>query len=269
MFDALLDVSRLDAGAMEVASTDVRCCPLLRAARRGVRAAGATKGLRLRVMSTAPRGAQRSRPAVAHRPEPGLQRGPLHGSRAASCRVPAARRRRAPRGGRHRTGHRTRATARDLRGVPSLEQDPARAGEGLGLGLSIVERLARLLDTTSTSTRRREGIGVRDHRAARAARRTRASGKRRRLPIQLGGVSVLIVDDDATVLDATRQQLERWGCRVRAAPSAVEACDPARPVRGHPGRDRRRLPARRRRHGHRGDRGDPHHARPDPSPPCW
>jgi CheY-like chemotaxis protein len=46
-------------------------------------------------------------------------------------------------------------------------------------------------------------------------------------PSQLGGVSVLIVDDDATVLDATRQQLERWGCRVRAAPSAVEACDPA------------------------------------------
>src|SRR5262249_57413212 len=47
-------------------------------------------------------------------------------------------------------------------------------------------------------------------------------------PLHLGGVSVLVVDDDVTVLDATRQQLERWGCRVRAAPSAVEACDPER-----------------------------------------
>ena len=38
---------------------------------------------------------------------------------------------------------------------------------------------------------------------------------------------MLVVEDDATILDATRRQLERWGCRVLAAPSAVEACDPA------------------------------------------
>lgn len=48
------------------------------------------------------------------------------------------------------------------------------------------------------------------------------------LGTELGGTSVVVVEDDAIILDATRRQLEQWGCRVLAAASAAQACDAQR-----------------------------------------
>ena len=110
-----------------------------------------------------------------------------------------------------------------------VEPDPARPGEGLGLGLSIVERLARLLDhriEVDSTPGRGSVFRITLPRARGVAQASEQPAPQ--APLNLGGVSVLVVDDDVTVLDATRRQLERWGCRVRAAPSAVEACDPER-----------------------------------------
>ncbi len=101
------------------------------------------------------------------------------------------------------------------------------AAEGLGLGLAIVDGLVQLL---GHELRLRSVLGrgstfeVRVPRAALA----RDAG---RLGAQLApagaagleGRRVAIVDDDASVCDATSALLRDWGCEVRTATSAEEA----------------------------------------------
>jgi CheY-like chemotaxis protein len=40
---------------------------------------------------------------------------------------------------------------------------------------------------------------------------------------KLSGTLILLIEDDATVLDATQQLIETWGCRVIAAQSMEQA----------------------------------------------
>jgi two-component system, sensor histidine kinase len=229
MFDALLDVSRLDAGVMDVHVTDLSLLPLLQRLEAEFTPQAQRKGLRLRVMPS--RLAVRSDPVLLSRIMQNLVSNAVRYTDRGRIVVGCRRR-----GGQVRlevadTG---RGIAPERRGeifeeFHRVEPDPARTGEGLGLGLSIVERLARLLDhriEVDSTPGRGSVFRITVPRASRGAPASEQPAPH--APLHLGGVSVLVVDDDVTVLDATRQQLERWGCRVRAAPSAVEACDPER-----------------------------------------
>jgi two-component system, sensor histidine kinase len=229
MFDALLDVSRLDAGVMDVHVTDLSLLPLLQRLEAEFTPQAQRKGLRLRVMPS--RLAVRSDPVLLSRIMQNLVSNAVRYTDRGRIVVGCRRR-----GGQVRlevadTG---RGIAPERRGeifeeFHRVETDPARTGEGLGLGLSIVERLARLLDhriEVDSTPGRGSVFRITVPRASRGAPASEQPAPH--APLHLGGVSVLVVDDDVTVLDATRQQLERWGCRVRAAPSAVEACDPER-----------------------------------------
>ncbi len=97
--------------------------------------------------------------------------------------------------------------------------------EGLGLGLSIVKRTAELLgcslnvtsavgegSTFSVTVPRGHGINV-QHRREPAV-----------LP-EVGGGSILIVDDETAVVDATRMVLELEGFEVQTAASVQETSD--------------------------------------------
>jgi CheY-like chemotaxis protein/anti-sigma regulatory factor (Ser/Thr protein kinase) len=118
-------------------------------------------------------------------------------------------------------------------GVPEVEQrrifdefmrlDPgARAARGLGLGLSIVERLGRVL-AHPISLRSRPGAGsmfaVEAPRGARGpALAAEPSGGEPILnnePLQ--GLEVLAIDNEPRVLDGMRVLLQKWGCRVATA----------------------------------------------------
>ena len=144
MFDALLDISQLDAGAMRgqrhrrVAAFRARA--LEHEFQPQARARDCDCAWCRRVSSV-----RSDRPAVAHRPEPA----PMRSATPIAARILVGCRRR---------GDAVRIDVVDTgRGMPRerrreifeefrrLEDDPARAGEGLGLGLAIVERLARLL----------------------------------------------------------------------------------------------------------------------------
>ncbi|QIG54549.1 response regulator [Altererythrobacter sp. BO-6] len=92
--------------------------------------------------------------------------------------------------------------------------------EGVGLGLSIVRRLAMhcgfAVDLQSVrgrgTTARLTGIpmaAAKRSPAVREAQRTSAIGP-------LGGLGVILIEDDVDVLEATYQLLERWGCDVQA-----------------------------------------------------
>jgi signal transduction histidine kinase/CheY-like chemotaxis protein len=106
-----------------------------------------------------------------------------------------------------------------------LGSGPRDRGEGLGLGLSIVRRLARLLgsevEVVSMPGRgSRLGLEVpfAGYLAAEEERRGEESGSE----TALSGKLVLVVDDEADVRFGTEALLRRWGCYAASAASVEE-----------------------------------------------
>lgn len=101
----------------------------------------------------------------------------------------------------------------------------AEESDGLGLGLSIVRRLANMLGLTVT-VRSRQGMGAR-FTIAGLGEVPPGSAVRRRVPKHIEGrlkdLRVLVVDDDKAVLESTVHLLSRWGCPVRATTRADHA----------------------------------------------
>ncbi len=104
----------------------------------------------------------------------------------------------------------------------------ARVAPGLGLGLSIVERLGRVLEHP-VGLRSRPGKGSVFFVTAplgRAALKLRAepgapgpaaAGE------PLDGLKILAIDNEPRVLEGLRALLQRWGCLVATAPGLAEA----------------------------------------------
>ncbi len=89
------------------------------------------------------------------------------------------------------------------------------AGQGLGLGLAIADRIAQLLDAPLT-LRSQTGVGtVFAVEIARVPAPTHAAGEGR--APALAGLHVLVVDNEPLALDALVQVLRGWGCHVTPA----------------------------------------------------
>ena len=94
----------------------------------------------------------------------------------------------------------------------------AKVARGLGLGLSIVERIGRVLDhpialARSRAAARCSGSRCRSSRRRAGARRCRSrcrARRRRRSP----GSRVLAIDNEPAILDGMRTLLTGWGCAV-------------------------------------------------------
>jgi len=115
-----------------------------------------------------------------------------------------------------------------------LGQDSPWGEKGLGLGLSICERLARLMNHTLTFASqpgRGSVFGVRVAHEGKARHRPRIELPLPTLdPIGLGGLRVLCVDNDSTILDGMEALLGQWGVHVikaRDAREALHACEHA------------------------------------------
>jgi signal transduction histidine kinase len=95
--------------------------------------------------------------------------------------------------------------------------DGAQADKGLGLGLAIVDRLARLLGHP-VAVRSRPGRGTC---FSVLLPRTSPQGERAAADAvdtaPLAGRRVLVIDDDAAIREAVRGQLAQWGCDVLLA----------------------------------------------------
>ena len=108
-----------------------------------------------------------------------------------------------------------------------LDQGSPWGEKGLGLGLSICDRLARLLEHELT-LRSQPGhgsvFGVRVPRVAKARSLKRpAPPASPPDPSGLYELRVLVVDNDRSILDAMQVLLEQWGVRVSTAHSSSEA----------------------------------------------
>ena len=108
-----------------------------------------------------------------------------------------------------------------------FEQASPWGEKGLGLGLSICDRLARLMDHTLTFAScpgRGSAFGVRVARDVKARGLKRAGPQRPAAdPIGLRGLRVLCVDNDCSILDGMEALLGQWGVHVLKARSSAEA----------------------------------------------
>jgi Na+/proline symporter/signal transduction histidine kinase len=102
----------------------------------------------------------------------------------------------------------------------------ARVARGLGLGLSIVERIARVLDhkvDLKSSVARGSHFSVEVPRAP-ALPSGQAPRELQRIESrQLAGMVVLCIDNDSTILDGMDVLLAGWGCRTLKAPDLKAA----------------------------------------------
>jgi signal transduction histidine kinase len=221
MLTSLLDRSKLDAGVVRAERERVPLAPLFEQLSHDFAGAAAAKGLALRIVPTK-LVVESDRllllrilrnlvsNAIRYTPSGGV----LVGARPRGDEVAIEVRDRGP-------------------GVPpeaqreifdAFHQLPGSSRTGLGLGLSIVEGLVRVL---GHRVELRSAVGWGSTFAVRAARAAPAPERPQPgAPPEAAFFAVrrvLVVDDDATVRAATAELLRGWGCEVREASGCDEA----------------------------------------------
>ncbi len=225
LFNALLDISKLDAGAVSPDLTAFAVDPLLRRIENTFVTLAREKSLRLRVLPSE---------AWVRSDRVLLERILLN---LVSNAV-----RYTPRGG-IVVGCRRRGDALRIEvwdsgiGIPEDQQqnvfrefyqvDSTQAGAaGLGLGLAIVDRLCRLLDhpLELVSTRGQGSrFSITVPRAAAQVEPAEIPHPLRAVIEPFAGKLVVVIDDDRLVLDGMSGLLRGWGCRVVASTSSRDA----------------------------------------------
>jgi Na+/proline symporter/signal transduction histidine kinase len=221
---ALLDISRLDTGALKPEITSFRIDELLRQLEVEFAPLAREKGLALTFVAS----------TLSVRSDRRLLRRLLQNLVSNALKYTTV--------GRVLVGCRPRGTQMRIDvydtgiGIPKSKQravfaefhrleQGARVARGLGLGLSIVERIARVLDHTVTldsTPARGSHFSVAVPRATTAAApregREPASADMRQL-----GMTVVCIDNEPKILDGMSILLGGWGCRVIAATDVAAA----------------------------------------------
>ncbi len=224
LLDALLDTSRLDVGSYHPEVGGFALADMFESLKAQFAVIAAQRDLRLRVVATGL--AVRSDPQLLRRIVQNLISNALRYTRHGGVLV-----------GARRDGDHVRIEVWDTGpGIPDgqrsrifdefqrLEQPSPWGEKGLGLGLSICDRLAGILghrlDLHSTighgscfvvSVPRNAAVPVR-------RRKVQRSGSGEQLPL-----TVLCLDNDAAILDGMRALLGRWGVNCRVALDVAQA----------------------------------------------
>ena len=226
---ALLDISRLDAGATRPEISDVSVADLMRMLEIEFAAVARAKGLDLVFVPTTTTLAIRTDRRLMRRLLQNLisnaLKYTLSGRVLVGCRrVPGAARIEVWDTGLGIPPEHQRAVFVEFK---RLDQG-ARVARGLGLGLSIVERLGRVLEHP-VGLRSRPGKGSVFFVTAplgRAALKPRAESGAPE-PVATGepldGLKVLAIDNEPSVIEGLRVLLTRWGCLVATAHGLEEA----------------------------------------------
>ena len=104
----------------------------------------------------------------------------------------------------------------------------AKIARGLGLGLSIVERVARVLGSRielESESGRGSHFAITVPRSADAPMELPARESARVDSSQLAGITALCIDNEPSVLDGMETLLRGWGCEVLKAPGLALALD--------------------------------------------
>ena len=227
LLDALLDVSRLDAGSYHPEIGGFALSELFDSLQAQFAVVAEQRGLRLRVMPTAM--AIRSDPQLLRRIVQNLLSNALRYTGKGGVLL----------GGRRSPDGQVRIEVWDTGpGIApeqrtrifgefqQLEQRSPWGEKGLGLGLSICDRLARILDHP-LALHSRVGHGScfavtvpRNETVPARRQQVQRSGSGQQLPL-----TVLCLDNDEVILDGMRALLSRWGVDCRVALNPNEARD--------------------------------------------
>ena len=224
LFAALLDVSRMDAGAVVPQWDTVPVAPLLRRLADEWAPQAEARGLRMALHVSQPEAMTVTDPLLLERVLRNLLANAVaytqRGGVLLACRL---------RGGADGQAQLRIEVWDSGQGIAAADQErvfeeffqAAPLGTGQGLGLAIVQRLARLLQLRVRlhsqpgrgSVFMLEGL-VPTGAAGQMAVAARVQMRR------LAGLRVAVMDDDADVRDATRRLLQLWDCRVIDAADA-------------------------------------------------
>jgi signal transduction histidine kinase/CheY-like chemotaxis protein len=226
LLDALLDIAKIDAGAIKADKRPIPIGPLLQSLAEAFAPVARQNGIALRLVNTT---------AWADT-DPALLRRILQNYLSNAIRYGRGGKRPRVLFGCRRVGGALRIEVRDngpgiaehqqtmiFQEFTRLRSTDAAGERGLGLGLAIVDRVARMLDHPR-HLKSAPGKGAvfaievplasseTLDRMAPAAEETRAALSR--------APFVACIDDSAQVLDAMTALLESWGCTVATAPDA-------------------------------------------------
>lgn len=225
MLNALLNISKLDAGVVRPSRGSVVMTELFKRLETEYQALARETGNRLRIRPC--RARVYSDAALLECMLRNLISNALHYTRNGRVLVAARHRRGKLRIEVHDTGlgipeDRLEDIFLEFHQLPDAQRNRR---PGLGLGLAIVRRIATLLGH-EIEVRSQLGRGSCFTVTVPLAQELPASGlsSTATVPVlELQGHRVLILDDDRTVLEATSGLLERWGCTVITAVSLEEA----------------------------------------------
>jgi signal transduction histidine kinase/CheY-like chemotaxis protein len=220
----LLDMSKLDAGAMRPDVAVVELESVLSPLRDDFAPLAAARGLKLTVRPS--RAFVRTDPLLLRRILQNLVNNALRYTRRGGVLLGARVR-----------GDEIRIEVSDTGpGIASerreaifeeFQREGGPGDGGFGLGLSIVRRLAQALDhRIDLASRVGFGSTFALSLPAAAAQAPAPAAATVALPPPLGGVhgaEILIIENEPSVATAMRALLERWGCRVNVAGSPAEA----------------------------------------------
>ncbi len=226
---ALLDISRLDAGATRPEIADFPVQDMFRQLEIEFAPMARAKGLKL-TFRRRPRSILRSDRRLMRRLLQNFVSNAikytLKGRVLVGCR--RARRRRADRGLGHRPRHPRGQAARDLRRVPAPRSGRARRARPRPRPVDRRAARARARPSRSTCARGPARGSVFSVEAPLGARGPALAAEARRAEPALAGASrcaglrVLAIDNEPRVLEGMRMLLEKWGCRVAVAPGVAE-----------------------------------------------
>jgi signal transduction histidine kinase/CheY-like chemotaxis protein len=225
LLDAILDISRLDAGIVSPVHTDFPIAPLLERLAESFAPQAERKGLRLRVAPT--RLAVQSDPVLLERVLLNLLANAVRYTQRGGIVIGCRRRGERVRievwdsGAGIAPEHR-QAIFQEFYQVGNPERDRHK---GLGLGLAIAARVARLLGSR-IDLRSQVGRGslfsIEVPRGTAIAARTAEAAVWLQTDT-LRDALILLVDDDALVREAMETLLQQWGCEVASASSGDQA----------------------------------------------
>ena len=227
LFSELLDLSRLEAGVMHAAIGDVRLDDVFDEVSRNFRILAESRGLRLIVRKTD--AWVRTDRTMLARILNNLVSNALRYTDEGGVLV----------GVRHQDNGRLRIDVWDTGTGIAPEHQPQvfdefyqvspcgdEGGErkrGLGLGLATVRRLAELVGCeVRLASRLRRGTLlslVLDSSQA----GTTGNDEPADMPLDISGLRVLVVDDEASILEGLRALLQEWGCEIRIADNEASA----------------------------------------------
>jgi Na+/proline symporter/signal transduction histidine kinase/ActR/RegA family two-component response regulator len=227
LLDGLLDISRLDSGAIRPDPGNFLASELLESLKEQFAPIAAQRGLELRVRATKVQVCSDQK--MLRRVLQNLISNALRYTR--SGRVVVGVRRRAGLSVEFQVLDTGPGIAAECQGAifeefRRLDQHSPWGERGLGLGLSICDRIATMLQaplTVRSVPGKGSAFGIRVPRGTGVVREPTAASSSTSNSARLRGLRVLCVEDDPNILDAMRELLTRWNIEVSCAATVAEA----------------------------------------------